>query len=738
MKTVKLFLFSFIALLLVPSVFALVDVTYNFNQATAEVAAYNCLDAGCNTVGAFSGSFPSGTSTTSGQLTIQYPSTLTSDFGYAIFYVSPGQLPVEGWATWHSFGDQNVFTTNVNTNFEQAEDCKSTIDSFSVTNDLQANIPVVVDVSASLDGTTHSAFYLTNNQIGFVPPQYAADYYSVDTTVRLQIFDESGVLVNEQTQDLVLFADDDEVVQFTWTPTDDGEYTAVISTEVTDDQCSSTIDQSSMKAFNVLPDTPEDQCYTLLNDLALDDPYPELGQQVVASYNKISNYADDAGTLTPTATAVSYQVFGPSGLVFDDETVLAPNPDAVTPTMQGFGWTPDEEGMHTVVVQGSGFGSLCSGAEDNFEETVVLNIYVDSLPTFDVTFQIVDSLSGAPVVGATVVFDGVTGMTDASGIAGFTNVAPDVYDYTITRTGYQNLDGSVTVVDSDVTLLLPMDPTSIPGLHDAFFVITDAVTGVAVPNAQVVAGGQAAFSNADGVAVVNGLSDGSYTYTVQHAGYMVATGGFVVAGDDVIVPVVLIPAPTGTFSVTVQVIDADTGDEISGAFVAVDGLAGITDNNGFITLTGFVPGTYGMQVSSPGFTTFTGTVTIIDSDVFLVVALAAPDEAEEENPEMELFISTIRIPDAFDAAPGQWVEVTLQFRNSGDFSIEDLKATVVSQELGLRAVVGPEDLGIGQRLTKRLMLELPPDVQYGNYPVRITLSSDKFKRVVYRDIDVWT
>jgi len=47
-------------------------------------------------------------------------------------------------------------------------------------------------------------------------------------------------------------------------------------------------------------------------------------------------------------------------------------------------------------------------------------------------------------------------------------------------------------------------------------------------------------------------------------------------------------------------------------------------------------------------------------------------------------------------------------------------------------------LGIGQRLTKRLMLELPPDVQYGNYPVRITLSSDKFKRVVYRDIDVWT
>lgn len=73
------------------SVSALVDVTYHFNTFNpVSVEAYNCLDSDCNAVGAFSGSFPNGQTTTNGQLPVRFPSTLVTPHGYALFYVSKG------------------------------------------------------------------------------------------------------------------------------------------------------------------------------------------------------------------------------------------------------------------------------------------------------------------------------------------------------------------------------------------------------------------------------------------------------------------------------------------------------------------------------------------------------------------------------------------------------------------------------------------------------------------------
>ena len=104
--------------------------------------------------------------------------------------------------------------------------------------------------------------------------------------------------------------------------------------------------------------------------------------------------------------------------------------------------------------------------------------------------------------------------------------------------------------------------------------------------------------------------------------------------------------------------------------------------------------------------------------------------------EFGVFISSIKIPDAWDSVAGIPVEFTIGFENKGSFTLDDFQATVVSQELGLRASVGNEGLGLGETRVHRLLLDLPRDVFPGNYPVRITLSSDKFKRVIYRDVQI--
>ncbi|MEK6857237.1 MAG: hypothetical protein AABX39_01480, partial [Nanoarchaeota archaeon] len=81
-------------LLLAAPANAVVDLTLNFDNAqNAKVEAFNCANADCSSVTPFSGSFPNGDTTTNGQVTIRFPSTLASSNGYAVYAVSPSFLP---------------------------------------------------------------------------------------------------------------------------------------------------------------------------------------------------------------------------------------------------------------------------------------------------------------------------------------------------------------------------------------------------------------------------------------------------------------------------------------------------------------------------------------------------------------------------------------------------------------------------------------------------------------------
>lgn len=721
----------FVFLLFIPSTLALVDVTYNFNKQAVEVSAYNCLDSGCNTVAPFSGSFPNGQSTTNGQIKIRYPSTLASQFGYSVYYVSSGQIPVEGWATWNSLGDPALFQTSYNTNFQQVQNCKSTIDNFQIINAGQPNIPIVINSQARLDAATHAAFFLTQNEVGFVPSQYRNTYYSADTRITLTIRDANNNIVNQQVQNLVLFADETRQVQFTFTPTTAGSYTATISTDVTDDQCAAATQQSSSKAFQVQNSTPINQCYTLLNNLALNNAFPRIGEASVTTFAKLSNHADNAGSLHAVPTTVRYLVRSPTRTVLDTTVDLAANPTTTDPVTGLFSWTPTETGQHTVTVTGTANSPLCQGIS-NPSETETLNVAVSNQPTFNVRFQISDSISGNSIPNVTVRFGTVSTTTDATGQAMFTNVTPGVYDYILSNAQYNTRSGSVTVINSDTTLLLTMDRLGTPGLHNILFILTDAITHVPVPNAQVVAG-SSAFSNANGHALIQGLPDGTYPFTAQHAGYQSVVGTVTLSGADQTINVSMLPLGNGRFTATVIVEDATNHRPIQGASVAVDGLSGTTDTTGTARLSGLAPGVYGAFASKQGFKTATTTTQVVDRDIALTFSL---QPLQEEEPQVGIFVSSIRIPDAFEARPSMPVEFVINFENNGEVLIEDMHAMIVSLELGLRAAVGPLDLAKNQRITKRFILELPASTTPGTYPVRITLSKDKEKRVVYRDVEV--
>lgn len=109
---------------------------------------------------------------------------------------------------------------------------------------------------------------------------------------------------------------------------------------------------------------------------------------------------------------------------------------------------------------------------------------------------------------------------------------------------------------------------------------------------------------------------------------------------------------------------------------------------------------------------------------------------DDDDGELSIFISSIRIPDAYDAEAGMQVPVTIAFKNNGDDKLENVEAAVVIQDLSVRGSVGPFDLSEGKTVSKTMLIELPEDVVPGTYYVRVTVDSGSVHRVVHRDIEV--
>ncbi len=112
------------------------------------------------------------------------------------------------------------------------------------------------------------------------------------------------------------------------------------------------------------------------------------------------------------------------------------------------------------------------------------------------------------------------------------------------------------------------------------------------------------------------------------------------------------------------------------------------------------------------------------------------DDGDGEGDDISVHIGTIRITNADDAVAGDLVPVIISFKNNGDKKLENLKATVIIQELGVRASIGPLDVAVGKTVSRTIYADLPEDVQPGEYDVGIFVNSGSLHRVKYRYVDV--
>ncbi|MFC1774770.1 Ig-like domain-containing protein, partial [Nanoarchaeota archaeon] len=451
------------------SAFAVLDVTYKFNQNDVTIYAYDCLDSSCSQTQAFSGEFTNGNTTTNGEVVVRFPSTKATPYDYALFFVSPGYRPYELLVSAHSNGDNNVYTANHDIEFAKIAMCRAQVSEFSVLNNIKPNIPVVVDISASLDSTTQSAFRKVDNGIGFIPQEIIDQFYSADTKVTLQIY-KDGQLIDTITQEFTaengnpIFADNSKRVEFTYLPRNTGSFSAVVTAEVIDPICSAQESASSSASFNVIPEEPKGDCYTILNDLNVNNQYPKTGEKITVTFSKISNYADNDGNLQALQTDVDVTVINPEGtkLINEQDYTFLANPDTINPTSQEFDFTPSKVGNFTITVTGTSNDIMCKDV-DNFNSSVSMNFYVEDANRKRTVLVRVVNEEGDYVSSATVTLNNEEKSTDSKGKAAF-ELALGTYDYKVEKSDYYTKKGEVTVTGDQTVFVMLREENDAPDM----------------------------------------------------------------------------------------------------------------------------------------------------------------------------------------------------------------------------------------------------------------------------------
>ncbi len=99
----------------------------------------------------------------------------------------------------------------------------------------------------------------------------------------------------------------------------------------------------------------------------------------------------------------------------------------------------------------------------------------------------------------------------------------------------------------------------------------------------------------------------------------------------------------------------------------------------------------------------------------------------------DLQFSSIKIGSDVLSA-GDYLSLQVNLENNGNQDLEDLQLSAVIYDLGLKISGSEFDLDSGDSVGKKLNLQLPYDVESGEYLVEVMIDNGHFHDAVYRQI----
>lgn len=303
---------------------------------------------------------------------------------------------------------------------------------------------------------------------------------------------------------------------------------------------------------------------------------------------------DDAGTALSGATV---KVAGTSKGTTNSSGQLAV-------TMQS------QSAAYACTVELSGYQTWSGNVTVGLSNQTV-NASLQYLVTFTATVK-ENTTSGVNVGSATVKLVNsslgtFTGTTNSSGVATISNVKPGSYTYTISKSGYKDTTGSVTVSRSSHS-----QSATYALLRYYTFVVNVKRAGVNRNGVTVKLDGTSkGTTNSSGNITMSDVLYGSHTIAIDAGTYWKAFNQSYTISSTSTINIALTALYTAQFTIS------DANGPISGAKITLTGIATgtlTTNTSGIASKTEIVAGTLSYSVSAAGYTTKTGTVTLSGSN----------------------------------------------------------------------------------------------------------------------------
>ena len=204
----------------------------NEELTNVDATIYVCQDEACDTATKLWKNIED-PDKTNNFIVLTYPTVLASEFGYMTYFFKPGYVPTKVPADWAGNGNAGEYDNFL---YKIQDTAKAPVEDFKV-DDKTAKIDQEITISANILSPR-----LNSDNVKFIPQELIADYYSDEVEVSLQI---NGVTVESQT--IKMLWSTEQEVEFTWTPTEEGDFTAQIITELTDAKFTNTEDKQTQE-----------------------------------------------------------------------------------------------------------------------------------------------------------------------------------------------------------------------------------------------------------------------------------------------------------------------------------------------------------------------------------------------------------------------------------------------------------------------------------------------------------
>lgn len=290
-------------------------------------------------------------------------------------------------------------------------------------------------------------------------------------------------------------------------------------------------------------------------------------------------------------------------------------------TMDNRTTTTNIEGVATLSARNGNYPYLISklGYDDYSNNVVVqdgnaqVNVEME-LTVWTITVIVKDT-ENVPIVNAVINVNNGQYPTNQQGEAEIPLVNGQ-YPVTIEKVGYDTLNGSITVNNSNADVTFELDYF----LYDVLFNIYQVNQGTPAEGALVTIQGQpsALPVNSLGQATTK-LKSGEYNYTITKRGYDDLTGSFNVQGQNVNIERTL---DLKHYNVVITVLDSDNNEPVQGAAVNINSSSYPTDDKGQ-AIVSLQNGTYPYTVTKSGYYDGNSSIIVLDSDNSSVVNLQA-------------------------------------------------------------------------------------------------------------------